>query len=57
MIAVAVASPLIGLSKARRLGLLRALYEDVLLPPQVYADVVVQGRGRAGARRQSGREI
>ena len=50
MIAVADASPLIGLSKVGRLSLLRTLYGEVLLPPQVYADVVVQGRGRAGAR-------
>lgn len=50
MIAVADASPLIGLSKAARLRLLQVLYEEVLLPPQVYKDVVVQGWGRAGSR-------
>jgi predicted nucleic acid-binding protein len=49
MIAVADASPLIGLAKASRLRLLHRLYGDILIPPQVYADVVTLGRRRSGA--------
>lgn len=49
MIAVADASPLIGLAKASRLRLLYRLYGDILIPPQVYADVVTLGKRRAGA--------
>jgi predicted nucleic acid-binding protein len=49
MIAVADASPLIGLAKASRLRLLYRLYGEVLLPPQVYADVVTLGKRRAGS--------
>ena len=49
MIAVADASPLIGLAKASRLRLLHRLYGDILIPPQVYADVVTLGKRRAGA--------
>ncbi|MBI3948893.1 MAG: hypothetical protein HY314_00320 [Acidobacteria bacterium] len=43
-------SPLIGLAKAGRLRLLETLYDDVLIPPSVYEDVVTRGRGRTGAR-------
>lgn len=43
------ASPLIGLAKGKRLHLLKVLYEEVLIPPLVYEDVVTRGRGRAGA--------
>jgi predicted nucleic acid-binding protein len=49
MIAVADASPLIGLAKASRLRLLYRLYGNILLPPQVYDDVVTLGGRRAGA--------
>jgi predicted nucleic acid-binding protein len=44
------ASPLIGLAKIRKLRLLAKLYPVVVIPPAVYADVVVRGAGRAGAR-------
>jgi predicted nucleic acid-binding protein len=43
-------SPLIGLAKAGRLRLLGALYDEVLIPPAVYEDVVIKGRRRIGAR-------
>jgi predicted nucleic acid-binding protein len=44
------ASPLIGLAKIRKLRLLAKLYPVVVILPAVYADVVVRGAGRAGAR-------
>lgn len=51
MIVVADSSPLIGLAKARHLNLLSRLYgEPVLIPPRVFVDVVIDGKGRAGAR-------
>lgn len=50
MIVVSNSSPLIGLAKADRLKLLQQMYRTILVPPQVYEDVVVAGRGRRGAR-------
>ncbi|MCA1594830.1 MAG: DUF3368 domain-containing protein [Chloroflexi bacterium] len=48
---MADASPLIGLAKAGRLDLLPRLYgPPVLIPPRVYVDVVIDGKGRIGAR-------
>jgi len=44
------ASLLIGLAKIRKLRLLAKLFPVVVIPPAVYADVVVRGAGRAGAR-------
>jgi len=44
------ASPLIGLAKIRKLRLLAQLYPSVVIPPTVYADVVIRGAGLAGAR-------
>jgi predicted nucleic acid-binding protein len=49
MIVVSDASVLILLSKVGQLALLQALYDRVLLPQQVYDDVVVKGSGRPGA--------
>jgi len=49
MIVVSDASVLILLAKASQLTLLRALYGHVLLPRQVYDDVVIKGAGRVGA--------
>jgi len=50
VIVVSDASPLIGLAKAQKLRLLFLLYGQVIIPPQVYTDVAVNGRGRAGSR-------
>ena len=50
MIVFSNSSPLIGLAKAGRLSLLKRMYQNVLIPALVYQDVVVQGRGRPGAR-------
>lgn len=44
------ASPIIGLSKIRKLRLLPRLYDEIIIPPLVYEDVVVRGAGRAGSR-------
>lgn len=44
--AVADSSPLIYLAKARVLYLLTSLYGEVLIPPAVYAEVVVKGLDR-----------
>jgi uncharacterized protein len=40
---VSNAGPLIALGKLRRLGLLHQLYGVVLIPPEVYQEVVVNG--------------
>ena len=46
---VADASPLIHLSKIGRLGLLKRLYDTVLIPKGVWEEVVAQAKGRPGA--------
>ena len=49
MIAVVNATPLIALSLLEGLDLLRELFGQVVVPPLVYHEVAVQGRGRPGA--------
>ncbi len=50
MIRVVVNStPLIALSITGRLSLLKALFDEVIVPASVYEEVVFQGRGRPGA--------
>jgi len=48
-VVVADSTCLIGLSKIGRLGLLRELFESIMIPPAVYDEVVTSGRGRPGA--------
>lgn len=42
-------TPLIALSIIGRLPLLRALFDEVIVPASVYEEIVLQGRGRPGA--------
>lgn len=49
MIVVANATPLIGLAKAGRFYLLKEIFGKIYIPEGVYEEVVVEGRGRAGA--------
>ena len=49
MIAVVNATPLIALALLEGLDLLRELFGQVVVPPLVYHEVAVQGRGRPGA--------
>lgn len=46
---VSNSSPLIILSGGGHLGLLRELYATVVIPTEVYAEVVTGGGSRAGA--------
>lgn len=48
--AVSDSSTLIHLALLDRLDLLRQFYDEVLIPPAVWKEVVEQGQGRAGAR-------
>jgi len=50
---VADASPLIGLARIDRLPLLQQLYQQVLVPPRVLAELEIGG-DRPGARRLAG---
>jgi len=50
MIVVANTTPLIGLAKAGRFHLLKEIFGKIYIPVGVYEEVVVEGRGRAGAR-------
>ncbi|MGN6813013.1 MAG: DUF3368 domain-containing protein [Thermomicrobiales bacterium] len=49
MAIVSDSSPLVCYAKIGRLDLLHALFEDVIIPPAVYTEVVVRGAGRPGA--------
>ena len=46
---VADSSPLIALAKIRQFDLLRRLFGSVIIPAEVYAEVVVAGAGLTGA--------
>lgn len=46
---VSDASPLINLARIGELGLLRKLYEELIIPEAVWNEVVVDGAGQAGA--------
>ena len=43
-------STLIHLARIGRLSLLREMFEDIIIPSAVWQEVVVEGRGRAGAQ-------
>ena len=43
------ATPLIALSLINQLELLNELFDEVLVPPEVYQEVVIQGAGQPGA--------
>ncbi len=43
------ASPLINLARIGKLGLLRELYEELIIPEAVWHEVVVEGAGQPGA--------
>lgn len=49
MTVVADASPLIGLSAIGLLDLLHTLYGTIHIPQAVYEEVVIKGKGKAGA--------
>jgi predicted nucleic acid-binding protein len=49
MFVVSDASPLISLSAVGQFELLRRLYSQVTIPTAVYQEIVLAGRGRAGA--------
>jgi uncharacterized protein len=48
--AVSNSSPLILYSRIGQLGLLQTLFDEILVPPAVWHEVVVAGAGRAGQR-------
>ncbi len=50
IVGVVNSTPLIALSMIGQLELLHALFDEVLIPASVYGEVVLQGRGRPGAR-------
>lgn len=49
MIVVSDASPLINLARIGKLSLLQEIYGTVLVPDAVWHEVVIRGRGQAGA--------
>jgi len=49
MKAIVNATPLIALAVIDRLDLLRSLFNDVVVPVEVYDEIVVQGAGKPGA--------
>ena len=47
---VSNSTPLIELSKIRRLELLRDVYGTLVIPKAVYTEVVINGEGKPGAK-------
>jgi predicted nucleic acid-binding protein len=47
-VVISDASPLVHLSAIARFGLLKEIYLHLLIPPAVWKEVVVDGKGRAG---------
>src|SRR5208283_4508776 len=45
------ASPLIALSGIDHLGILKELWDEVIIPQAVYKEVVIEGKGKPGADR------
>jgi predicted nucleic acid-binding protein len=45
---VADSTPLIHLSRMSSLDLLRDLFRETVIPPRVFEEVVIRGRGRPG---------
>lgn len=48
------ATPLISLALLDRLSLLERMFKEVIVPPAVYEEVVVQGAGKPGAEALAG---
>jgi predicted nucleic acid-binding protein len=53
---VSDSGPLIHLARAGHFDLLQLLYQRLLIPPSVYQEVAVRGRGKDGSRELSGAE-
>ena len=51
MIVISNSSPLIALAKVGLLGLLKALFGEVIIPRAVWAEVVEHGGGRLAQKR------
>ena len=49
MIVVSNSSPLINLAYINQLNLLHTLYKQIFIPDSVYNEIVIQGKGKAGA--------
>ena len=47
---VANSTPLIELSKIRQLELLRDVYGSIIIPEEVYTEVVIDGADESGAK-------
>jgi uncharacterized protein len=54
LIVIADAGPIIHLSRIGRIDLLPILYERLLIPAAVYAEVIQSGRGLTGSRELEG---
>lgn len=50
MIVVSNSSCLIGLSRIKKLNLLKELFRQIFVPQEVYNDVVIRGKNKPGAK-------
>ncbi len=46
---VADSSPIISFARAKKLHLIHGVYDSVIIPPGVYDEIVVNGKGKPGA--------
>lgn len=49
MIVVCNSTPLIGLAKVRKLGILQQLFHEIAIPYEVYNEIVIRGEGKPGS--------
>lgn len=48
MFVVSNSSPLISLAKIQRFHLLKELFGEIIIPKNVYDEVVIKGKGKTG---------
>lgn len=46
---VADSSPIISFARAKKLRLIQGVYKNIIIPPAVYDEIVVRGKGKPGA--------
>ncbi|MBE7445975.1 MAG: DUF3368 domain-containing protein [Planctomycetia bacterium] len=46
---VSDSSPIISLARVKKLHIIQGVYENVVIPPEVYKEIVIRGKGKPGA--------
>lgn len=54
MIVISNSSPLIALSLISQLNLLEELFGEIFIPPEIYQEIVIRGKGKVGEKEVKG---